>query len=893
MTDIKFELLRYYDAQSKRNKLPKQVKDIIKDNLNPKFSIRDYQKEALIRVEEYIEHDNDRQQPIHLLLQMATGSGKTLIMAGSILYLYQLGYRNFIFFVNSTNVLEKTRDNFLNTSSMKYLFAQSIMVNNKQVSICECDNFDGLNDDDISICFTTIQGLHTRLNCPSENSLTYEDFENKKIVLLSDEAHHLNVATKSKQQSLLDEENNWEATVMKVLNANLDNIMLEFTATAELTHSSVATKYVDKFIYDYSLKDFYIDRYSKDVQILQSTLPVVERALLACILSQYRLHLFADFKINIKPVVMFKANQANRTAKTDDAKAVISSEFKDIFLNKIAGINGQELIKLSNNATQGVLAKAFAYFITKDVTLDNLALQLKEAFEHKKCILVDSSTTVDKKENQLLLNSLENPDNPIRAVFAVDALNEGWDVLNLFDIVRLYNTRDVSANKLGAATVREAQLIGRGARYCPFKIDENLESDRRKFDEDLESPLRVCEELYYHSEQNSRYIQELNRALEDMGIPTKDNKITRELKLKDNFKNHDFYKYYSIFINQRKQGNNLVPNGIDKSTRSKTYQVTLPSNLINQANLLHDFDLTEQYLSNTLVNKPISIKTIDRKIVRKAIAKNQFYRFDRLKNEYLPDLTGIDEFISSDNYLAGIAIYVKNYEDFDVSDLNPELTLFIVNDFLRQLQKQLMVVNYSFIGSKEFMPKAVSSIFKESKQLSFILSKDGDAEFGHSMREPRNAEFFLDLSNKDYDWYAYNENYGTSEEKGLVMFMKDEVIPHLRKKYQQIWLLRNEKFFQLYNFADGQAFEPDFVLFLVSKNGVREIIYQVFIEPKGSHLLAQDKWKNEFLQSIKDNYKVDNIFNNKDYVLIGLPFYNNSSKAKFKRSVDSELLLSV
>src|SRR6185437_4394469 len=740
MAEIKFELLNAYNVLSDKNKLSPQVKDIIKDNLNHKFCIRNYQKEAFIRLEEYIEHDSEKQRPIHLLLQMATGSGKTLIMAGSILYLYQIGYRNFIFFVNSTNVLEKTRDNFLNTSSMKYLFAQSIVMDNKQISICECDNFDGVNDNDISICFTTIQGLHARLNCPSENSLTYEDFENKKIVLLSDEAHHLNVATKSKQQSLLDEENNWEATVMKVLNANSDNVMLEFTATAELTHSSVANKYVNKFIYDYSLKDFYHDGYSKDVQILQSTLPILERALLACVLSQYRLHIFADYKINIKPIIMFKANQANRTAKTDDTKAIISNEFKCIFLNKIANIQGQELIKLSNNATKSILAKAFAYFINKDATLDNLALQLKEAFEHKKCILVDSSTTVDKKENQLLLNSLENPDNPIRAVFAVDALNEGWDVLNLFDIVRLYNTRDTRANKPGGATVREAQLIGRGARYCPFKIDESSESDRRKFDKDLEHPLRVCEELYYHSEQNSRYIQELNMALEDIGIPTSDNKVTRELKLKNNFKNHDFYKHYSIFTNKREHANNSPQNGIDENIRNKTYQVTLPSNLINQANLLHDFDLTKQNLSNEVTNRTVAIKAIDRKIVKKAIAKNQFYRFNHLRNECLPCLSGIDEFISSSNYLANIDIVVNSYEDLDISNLNPELKLFIVSNFLGQLQKKLSAVNHSFVGSKEFMPKAVSSIFKETKQLSFILSKDGDAEFGYSMREPKKSE---------------------------------------------------------------------------------------------------------------------------------------------------------
>ena len=46
---------------------------------------------------------------------MATGSGKTLGMAGLILYLYTKGFRNFLFFVNSNNSIKKTKDNFLNT----------------------------------------------------------------------------------------------------------------------------------------------------------------------------------------------------------------------------------------------------------------------------------------------------------------------------------------------------------------------------------------------------------------------------------------------------------------------------------------------------------------------------------------------------------------------------------------------------------------------------------------------------------------------------------------------------------------------------------------------------------------------------------------------------------
>ena len=62
-----------------------------------------------------------------------------------------------------------------------------------------------------------------------------------------------------------------------------------------------------------------------------------------------------------------------------------------------------------------------------------------------------------------------------------ETLNEGWDVLNLFDIVRLYSTRD-SATKIGKTTLSEAQLIGRGARYYPFEIENYNNKYQRKFD---------------------------------------------------------------------------------------------------------------------------------------------------------------------------------------------------------------------------------------------------------------------------------------------------------------------------------------------------------------------------------------------------------------------------
>ena len=71
--------------------------------------------------------------------------------------------------------------------------------------------------------------------------------------------------------------------------------------------------------------------------------------------------------------------------------------------------------------------------------------------------------------------------------------------------------------------------------------------------------------------------------------------------------------------------------------------------------------------------------------------------------------------------------------------------------------------------------------------------------------------------------------YGTSEEKGLIEFIKETII-NLKSKYKEVYLLRNEEQYKIYAFHTGQGFQPDFLLLLKDKE---DLYYQVFIEPKG------------------------------------------------------------
>ncbi|MCU9936225.1 hypothetical protein NWP96_03770 [Mycoplasmopsis cynos] len=157
----------------------------------------------------------------------------------------------------------------------------------------------------------------------------------------------------------------------------------------------------------------------------------------------------------------------------------------------------------------------------------------------------------NNKENQLLVNSLKMQKIQL-GIFSVDMLNEGWDVLNLFDIVRLYDTRQGSgkAGKVGSYTIKEAQLIGRGARYCPFIEEDEDFKFKRKYDGDIENKNRILETMYFHSKNDSKYISELKQALIETGLQSPD-PITIEYKLKEEFKDSEFYRKGYVFTNKR------------------------------------------------------------------------------------------------------------------------------------------------------------------------------------------------------------------------------------------------------------------------------------------------------------------------------------------------------
>lgn len=847
-------------------------------SLNLRYELRPYQTEAIGRYLYYYDSDKnrDRTRGMQLLFNMATGSGKTMIMAALLLDLYKRGQNKIVFFVNTTNIIEKTRENFLDSSSSKYLFAEKIIIDGEVVNVREVTDFSDAREDAINIVFTTIQGLHSTLKAPKENALTYDDLIEHDLVLLSDEAHHLNGDTKKLDAEEKKDNTSWESTINTVMSGNPMNHLFEFTATIDLDDKEIFYKYKNRIIYRYDLRAFREDGYSKDVWIYDVAADLMDRAIQAMIISQYRKKIALAAGVWLKPVILFKSY---RIADAND--------FYDEFVLKVKSMSHHDIDKQRKIAT-GILENAFLYFDQEGISVSDLADELRFDFAEERLISVTKKAI--SPEDQQRLNSLENRDNEIRAVFAVDVLDEGWDVLNLFDIVRLYDTRDSKNGRPGKTTMREAQLIGRGARYYPFVID-GVEEKRfiRKFDENELEPLRVIEQLHYHSASNPKYIQEIRQTLRETGIMPDINTVKRELNLKESFKETHTYKTGVVWKNEQIEATAIPEQtvfiGGEGYKLQDIYEISVPVGISHDRQIFVDNSDLEAQTRSEEHTFNVTFSRFPKNLVRYAVDRNKKLRYD-IVSEKISGLVSLEGFLTGDKQLGGVKVAVTAGVD-RYEKLSTDERLYIVEKLLTLVANDIALNEKSFEGTKEFKPYPINEVFDERILRNYTITNN-DAEFGISQSHPgsfdqRGSQYYLDLTKED--WHAYDDNFGTSEEKRLVVLMKN-LVDDLREKWDDIYLVRNEGAFKIYEFGKpGRAFEPDYVLFANDKRDA-SVSWQIFIEPKGGHLLEHDKWKQDFLFKISNEAQV--VGEDDTVRITGLPFFNSDLESQ-AHTIDAAL----
>ncbi|MBZ1512778.1 DEAD/DEAH box helicase family protein [Leuconostoc mesenteroides] len=830
--------------------------DYIKHNL--KHQLRDYQKQSLYNLNYTQKDTNVASRFNQLLFHMATGSGKTDVMAADMLYFYhEFGYQNFLFVVNTNAVIAKTRENMLNVQSPKYLFSQPLNIDGMPIELQEVTRFPTNSEPGvIYLRLTTIQTLANELNTPRENGLTYGDLEKQKLIILADEAHHFSAGTKSK----VDQKNKaWEYVLDRIRQANKANRQLEFTATIDLNNQFIYEKYRDKVIFQYDLKEFQNAGYSKKISRLQANADDNEKMLNAVLLSQYRKRMAIQAGVrDFKPVILFKSN------KIDVSKAA-----RDQFLTLLDQLTTEDLaqfIAKQRQTTQSsTLRQAYTYYQTIDMGI--LVRELQRDFQPMNTINANDTTKkgiLDDLNNLRNLNTLEEPSNPFRAIFAVAKLSEGWDVLNLYDIVRIGEQSSTPTQ-----TNSEAQLIGRGARYNPF-VYEEATSFTRRFDHSTPE-LQILESLHYHTINDKKYIDNLTKSFEAMQLQVEDDKDFDILTttVKASFKRSDVYQYGKLYYNDVEDVPESEYNGLAK------YGVPvaeLPTVNIETATL----EATAFDTQNVAGMNETRLVEIGDALVKKAMARNPFFRFNTMK-KYMPTLNSISEFMYEAQWLGQIKEIQATVSTGSDAVLSRETQLLVVEKYLAYIQRMLIMNYKRQRGTNKFIGLPIKDAVQDYQKRVSVNYSDAGVH-----------ELIQTYDYKKAPWFVYNEAIVDKLERSLIELIQG-YIENLKNKYKDVYLIRSDERntkLKLHEFAGDvthyAGFLPDFVLYLANES----YIYQIYIEPKGTQLLDQDQWKEDLLTSISPE-SVDVIGENDQVKLYGVKFYVSGDSRNIRQKIET------
>jgi type III restriction enzyme len=627
--------------------------------------------------------------------------------------------------------------------------------------------------------------------------------------------------------------------------------------------------------------------------------------------------------IDLKPIVLIKSVKISQSEEDREFfDSVISSLHPDDLKRLL------ELGKENINREHEILKDMFAWLsdpkngmvTTGDWDgLHKFVNEIRASFAHDNTLIYNSQ----KKEKADLLPLLDSPRNTIRAIFSVNALNEGWDVLSLYDIIHF----DISESK--KVSLQDIQLIGRGARYFPYELpkeytpDEksnlslefslrNLEFDKykRKFDNAPYERGRVLETFVYHFVKTGMFLENLQRDLLGEGI-INEGVEKKTITLKQHFLESDTYTKGFLLVNQKQKRTKTTDEEIDT-----TFNRTIKAGLYNlRARALSDYEQNQQIASQKTKKIKVTEEYFSEPIIRKALvsAEANFFRFNNLIH-HLPDLNSVDELI--EKYLPQYEITYTYEDGKDINLLSAQEKLqLLVGAILPEVRRRIDIYMPRESGSNVFRPVSLSQVFGQEKNIYLMSFPTTDPVTGKKVfistderakaqSEHDNPE--LQYNVKDAVWYAYSENYGTSEEKKFVRYLASQ-IEDLQNTYKgaEIYLIRNELDYWLYSINDGRRFSPDYIL-IINDVENKQLYYQVIIEPKGGHLLEQDSWKEEALIALNNDSEV--IFDSKetdkkaysDYLNemkkngykeikpIGIKFYNSDTRGESDFALDFE-----
>lgn len=496
-----------------------------------KHRLRYYQTEALYVLDYLLRTSHDKREKKSLIetideeanvkapflgFEMATGSGKTMLMGASIFYiLKKYGIRNYLIITPaSTDIYQKTilnfaRGTFESVWANDAAFTFNLVTGDDYITPLY-DGFDSTRDASIFVFNISKFGTNAVNTTKSweasiwkdqnGNTVSIRDYlQKEKLVIITDEAHHA--------QSRVSKE---------IIKSFHPELVLEFTATAIETAKSDAKK-AQTVVYKYDIRRLLEDGYGKTVKAValsvdeiakkakkQADVPQGEKLKLITLVLIHLLKkraVLRDDKIRgLKPIAFVKVKDETTFAQKvfDYLRNELSEDAENlsIILDKL---KAQELE--ITDLLQMMIADEFGNDINK------LKREIKRVTQTAIFYHGKSDKETEKRWNNIRRNEVE-------FVVYMQRLDEGIDLPNIYSMA-------VVADNLTEFKTAVKQIIGRGVR---------LGKEKREFDESADKMLAQAEKLHVVCDQGAAFEEVILSIQKEFGLTDKYLSIERERK---------------------------------------------------------------------------------------------------------------------------------------------------------------------------------------------------------------------------------------------------------------------------------------------------------------------------------------------------------------------------
>ncbi|MEA4885059.1 MAG: DEAD/DEAH box helicase family protein [Clostridia bacterium] len=356
---------------------------------------------------------------------LATGVGKTRLMAAIMAYLHRVKkVNNFFVVAPNRTIYEKLKRDFSQQYPEKYVFS-GLYDFVAQPYLIDGDNFNSFNPSQLRMTSSEISNINIHIfNIAKLTHGRGVEAEMARVMRLHEvlgQSYFNFLRSLPDLCVMMDESHHYHAEQgFGVINDLNPMIGVEFTATPQIQTGRGKVDFKN-VVYEYSLAHALKDKmYVKE--------PVVWTR--------------RDFDSS-----QYTDDQLDREKLIDGIKLHIDTKAK---LDVYARNYGKPFVK----PFVLVVAKDIAH--SKQIRDLLTSAEFYDGYYADKVLEINSKQgKVESDENTELLLSLESPDNRIEIVIHVDKLKEGWDVKNLYTIVPL---------RASASETLTEQTIGRGLR---------------------------------------------------------------------------------------------------------------------------------------------------------------------------------------------------------------------------------------------------------------------------------------------------------------------------------------------------------------------------------------------------------------------------------------------